>query len=515
MDERQTGGRRRRTRKDRRSGDTGIHQIPWRQVVNPFPPVKIVSDDEIEAIHRASLTILEEIGVDMRLPEARALLADAGADVRPGEERVRFDRSFVDSMMAEAPSEFVLHARNPDHDVTFGGNRIVFSTVASAPNASDLEHGRRPGTQADFHDFLKLTQSLNVIHMNGGYQVEPLDVPPDIRHLVCLSDYVTLTDKAFDAYTLSRRHILDGIEIARIARGLSDEQLEREPSLLTVANTSSPLRIDGSMLWGIIEMARKNQIVCITPFTLAGAMAPVTIAGALAQQNAEALAGLVMAQVVRPGVPVIYGGFTSNVDMRTGSPTFGTPEHVRATQIGGQMARRYAIPYRSSNTNTSNCVDAQAVYESQMSLWGAVMGHANLIIHAAGWLEAGLCASFEKFVIDAEMLQLMAEYLMPVEVNDETLALDAIREVGPGGHFFGAAHTQARYETAFYSPLISDWRIYENWRQAGSLTATDRAHALYKKIVAAYEPPPLDEAVRDELDAFVAKRIEEGGAPSY
>ncbi len=452
----QSPGRRRGSRKKRKAEGGGRRQIPWRQVVNPYRPTEIVSADEVEAIHRASLTILEEIGVDFRLREARDLLAAAGAEVEPGSVRVRLDRHLVEELIARAPAEFTIHARNPGHDLTIGGNHINFATVASAPNASDLENGRRPGNQADFRDFVRLAQSLDIVHMNGGYPVEAQDIAPAVRHLECLRDFVVLSDKVFDAYSLSRPHILDAIEMTRIGRGISAARMEREPSLHTVVNTSSPLRIDGSMLWGIIEMARHNQPVCVTPFTLAGAMAPVTIAGALAQQNAEALAGIALAQVVRAGTPVIYGGFTSNVDMHTGSPTFGTPEHVRATQIGGQLARRHGLPYRSSNVNTANCVDAQAVYESQMSLWGAVMGHANLVMHAAGWLEAGLCASFEKFIIDAEMLQLMAEYLVPIEVNDQTLALDAIREVGPGGHFFGAAHTQERYQNAFYTSLISD-----------------------------------------------------------
>jgi trimethylamine--corrinoid protein Co-methyltransferase len=259
-------------------------------------------------------------------------------------------------------------------------------------------------------------------------------------------------------------------------------------------------------------MARHNQVVVLTPFTLAGAMSPVTLAGALAQQNAEALAGLAFAQIVNPGAPVVYGGFTSNVDMKSGAPAFGTPEYSRAALVGGQLARRYGLPYRSSNANASNVVDAQAAYESEMSLWGAVMGHANLVKHAAGWLEGGLCASFEKVVLDAELLQMMAEFLKPIEVSEATLGLDAIAEVGPGGHFFGAAHTMARYETAFYAPILSDWRNFETWEEAGAETATHRANRLYKKLLAEYQPPPLDPGIREELAAFVARRKEEGGA---
>jgi trimethylamine--corrinoid protein Co-methyltransferase len=249
----------------------------------------------------------------------------------------------------------------------------------------------------------------------------------------------------------------------------------------------------------------------LTPFTLAGAMAPATIAGALAQQNAEALAGLAFSQMVNPGAPVMYGGFTSNVDMKSGAPAFGTPEYTRAALAGGQLARRYNIPYRSSNANACNVVDAQAAYESEMSLWGAIMGHAGLVLHAAGWMEGGLCASFEKMVLDAEMLQMMAEFLSPIEVNEETLGFEAMREVGHGGHFFGTQHTLDRYETAFYAPIISDWRNYESWEEAGAHTATERANKLYQEILADYEPPPLDEARSDELTEFIARRKEEGG----
>jgi trimethylamine--corrinoid protein Co-methyltransferase len=297
-----------------------------------------------------------------------------------------------------------------------------------------LQGGRRPGCYRDYCDFLRLAQALNVVHLFGGYPVEPVDLPPETRHLDCTDAFIRLGDKVFFAYSLGRQRILDGIEMTRIARGVSSEQMLREPSLLTVVNSSSPLRIDAPMLEGVIEMARHNQVMVLTPFTLSGAMAPATIAGALAQQNAEALAGLAFSQIVNPGAPVMYGGFTSNVDMKSGAPAFGTPEYTRAALAGGQLARRYNIPYRSSNANACNVVDAQAAYESEMSLWGAIMGHAGLVLHAVGWMEGGLCASFEKMVLDAEMLQMMAEFMSPIEVNEETLGFEAMREVGHGGH---------------------------------------------------------------------------------
>jgi trimethylamine--corrinoid protein Co-methyltransferase len=283
---------------------------------------------------------------------------------------------------------------------------------------------------------------------------------------------------------------------------------------MTIINSNSPLKLDEVMCGGIIEMARRNQVVVLTPFTLAGAMAPVTIAGAVTQQNAEALAGLVLSQNVRAGAPFVYGGFTSNVDMKSGSPAFGTPEYMKSALLGGQLARRYGLPYRSSNVCAANTVDAQAAYESVFSLWGATMGGVNILKHGAGWMEGGLQASFEKLVLDADLLQMVAAFLTPLEVDDDALALDAMREVGPGGHFFGAAHTMERYSTAFYSPMISDWRNFETWQDAGSPTAYEKANRLYKTLLDEYEQPPLDPAVREELAAFVARRKEEGGVPT-
>jgi len=498
-------------RRGQRRERQGFHQLPWRNLVNPYAPIDMLSADQIETIHHASLRILEELGIAFLLPEALDILDAAGAEVDHKTQVVRFDPQLIEDNMAKAPPRFVVHARNPEHNVIFGDNHINFSTVASAPNASDLQGGRRPGCYEDYCNFLRLTQALNVIHLYGGYPVEPVDLPPATRHLDCTDAFIRLGDKVFFAYSLGRERILDGIEMARIARGATSEQMLREPSLITVVNSSSPLRIDAPMLEGVIEMARHNQVMVLTPFTLSGAMAPATIAGALAQQNAEALAGLAFSQIVNPGTPVIYGGFTSNVDMKSGAPAFGTPEYTKAALASGQLARRYKVPYRSSNANASNVVDAQAAYESEMSLWGAIMGHAGLVLHAAGWMEGGLCASFEKMVLDAEMLQMMAEFLSPLEVNEDTLGFEAMRDVGHGGHFFGTKHTLDRYETAFYAPIISDWSNYESWEEAGAHTATERANTLYREILADYEPPPLDAARSDELAEFIARRKEEGG----
>jgi len=276
-----------------------------------------------------------------------------------------------------------------------------------------------------------------------------------------------------------------------------------------VVNTNSPLRVDGPMLDGLIEMAENGQPTIVIPFTLSGAMCPITIAGALAQQNAEALGVIALSQIVKPGAPMVYGGFTSNADMRSGAPAFGTPEYTRAAWATGQLTRRYQLPFRSSNTNASNCVDAQAAWESQMSLWGAVMGQANIVKHAAGWLEGGLCASFEKFIIDVDMLQMMRETLKPLQVDESTLALDAIVEAGHGGHFFGTAHTRANYKTAFYEPLVSDWSNFETWTENGEQTAYQRANKVYRQALADYEEPAMEPSVRESLQQYADERRRE------
>jgi trimethylamine--corrinoid protein Co-methyltransferase len=425
---------------------------------------------------------------------------------------VRFDGAMVTEQIAKAPGEFTLHSRNPERDVVFGGDHVVVTAVSSAPNVSDMENGRRPGDYESFCNLLRVAQSLNAIHYFGGYPVEPQDIPVPTRHLDCYMAFITLTDRAWRTYSLGGDRCRDGIAMNRIARGIGEDEMRAKPGLMTMINTNSPLRLDGPMSEGLIEMARAGQAVAITPFTLCGAMAPATLAGALVQQNAEALAALALVQLVSPGTPVMYGGFTSNVDMKSGAPAFGTPEYVKATLAGGQLARRYGIPFRTSNVNASNAPDAQAAYESGMSLWAAFLAHGNMIHHGAGWLEGGLVASFEKMVIDAEMIQMMFETLQPVEVSDDAIGVDAMREVGPGGHFFGAAHTLARYETAFYAPMVSDWRNFETWAEAGSPDAAERAHRIWKQLLDDYTEPPLDAAIREELDAYVARRREEGGA---
>ncbi len=506
----QDAGRRRRRGAERGQGPAPAPVQPQL----PFAPLDLISADELESIHQAALTVLNEIGIDFLHDGARALLKEAGADVDPASKRVRFDPALVEAQIGLAPKEFTLHARNPARNLKIGGRHVAFGSVASAPNSSDRAGGRRPGAINDYRNFIRLGQTFDQIHFWGGYPVEPTDIHASVRHLDALFDVLTLSDKPIHAYSLGRERNLDAIEMIKIARGIDDATLEREPSLFTVINSSSPLRLDGPMLEGVIQMARRNQVVVLTPFTLAGAMAPVTLAGALAEQHAEALAGLVMTQVVRAGAPFVYGGFTSNVDMKSGSPAFGTPEYMKTAIVGGQLARRLALPYRSSNANAANSLDAQAAYESVFSLWGAIMGGVNFLMHGAGWMEGGLQASFEKMALDADLLAMIAEFLRPLRVDEQELALEAVREVGPGGHFFGAEHTRSRYRTAFFAPMISDWRNFESWREAGSPTAADAAQRIVAERLSAYTPPPFEAERREALEAFVARRRAEGGAPT-
>ncbi|MFI5226582.1 MAG: trimethylamine methyltransferase family protein [Candidatus Limnocylindrales bacterium] len=496
------------TRRPRRA-QTGPSLLPWRTIRNPFRPLEILSADAVESIHRASLRILEEVGVECLGDRVVDRWAAAGARVDRGSRRVRVDGAQIEELVAVAPTTFTVHARNPTRDVTIGEDHLVFCSVGGPAFVSDLDRGRRAGNHADFLDYVRVIGALDIVHQEGGGPLEPTDLPVETRHLDMYRALIGLLDKTWHCLGFGTRPVDDAIEMVCLSRGIDRDQLAREPSLMTVINTNSPLRLDGPMGDGLIEMAMHGQPVVATPFTLAGAMSPISLAGALAQQNAEALFLVALAQLIRPGAPMVYGAFTSNVDMRSGSPAFGTPEYAKGAIASGQLARRYGLPWRSSNATASNVVDAQAAYESEMAVWGAVMGGVNLLYQGAGWLEGGLTASFEKLILDAEILQMIAEVLVPFPVDEASLGLDAIAEVGPGGHFFGTAHTLERYETAFYRPLLSDWRNFETWQADGARTATERANAIWHHLLDAYVPPPLEPGVAEELDAFVARRKRE------
>ena len=497
----------RRSHRKRRVANE-IHQLPWRDVTNPYAPVEVLSADQVETILQTSHEVLATQGMRFLEPGSRDMMRKAGAAVDETEKIVRFDPAFVKEKLALAPPEFDLRARNAAHKLRVGGNNILFSSVGGPAFCSDLDNGRRPGTYDEMCDYLRIVQGLNIIHQEGGGPFEAMDLPAETRHLDLYLAQIRLLDKNCQSYALGRERTIDSIEMACIALGVDRSELAENPALLAIINTNSPMQLDIPMTEAVIELAGTGQVCCITPFTLAGSMSPATLAGTLMQQTAEVLAVATFAQVVNPGAPVIYGSFASNVDMRSGAAALGTPEYTKAAQASGQIARRLSLPFRSSNTTVSNCIDAQAAFESQMSLWGAVMGHANLVNHAAGWLEGGLTASFEKLIIDAEMLQMMAEYLCPIEVSADELAVAAIAEVGPGGHHFGTSHTLERYESAFYTPILSNRQNFEAWQGSGSLDIGARANTIWKQLLNEYEQPPLDVAIDDALVDYVARRKE-------
>ena len=509
---RRTGGR---AGNSARRGTSLFEQMPWRLPVNTDRPTEPLGEEGVAAIHDGAMRILEEIGIEFLNEEALDLFREAGCTVNG--TNVRMGRDWVMEMVGKAPAQFDITPRNPDRKISIGGKHILFGNVSSPPNYWDMEIGKKvSGTRAQCADLLRLTQYFNCIHFAGGYPVEPVDIHASVRHLDVVFDKMVLTDKVAHAYSLGAERVEDVMEMVRIAGAMTEEAFASAPHMYTNINSTSPLKHDVPMIDGCLRCIRKGQAVIVTPFTLAGAMAPVTMSGAVALSIAEALSAIALFQYVRPGCPCVIGTFTSNVDMKSGAPAFGTPEYMRATQMTGQMARFYGLPMRASGVCAANVPDGQAMWETSNSLWSAVQSGSNIVYHAAGWLEGGLIASPEKFVMDCEILQMIQRYMEPdiTATGPEEIALDAIREVGPSGHFFGIQHTQDRYEKAFYQPFISDWRNYEAWELAGSVWTAERAHRMFKEIVAGFEPPPMDPSVREELEAFVTRRKAEGGAPT-
>jgi trimethylamine---corrinoid protein Co-methyltransferase len=499
----------RRRERTRAARSTGPSLAPIPRLKNPWAPLEVLTAEQVERILLGAYRVLEEAGLEIRSAAARAVYAGAGALVDEATQMVRIGRDLVDAQLKTVPERFVLHARNPERHLHVGGDIVNFGPVTGAPNIRDAEGGRRYGDLEAFRNILKLTHTLGVLHWQGGIVVEPVDVPVATRHLSTYQAHIECADTVWAARGIGGVQAQDALALSAIEHGCSVEELAARPTLMSVTNVNSPRRVDEEILDNIMIMARHGQCVVITPFTLMGAMAPVTLAGALVQQTAEALGVVALCQLLRPGAPCVLGGFTSNVDMRTGSPAFGTPEYVHAVFAAAQIGRRLRIPVRTSAVNASPTVDAQSTYETAFSLQAAILSHSHLINHAAGWLEGGLSASLEKIVVDAELLRNWAEILKPIGFNEDDLAVDAIKGVAAGGHFFGAPHTLARYESAFYRPLLSDWSNFENWRDAGSRTATDRATGIWKKLLADYVPPPLDPAMREAVAAYVERRTRE------
>lgn len=489
-----------------------IESLPFKALHNFLPPVQMLSEGQIEQIHQASMRILEEVGMRFMDAEALSIWEQAGAKVDHKNQHVWIDRNLLMPLIDKAPAEFTVRARNPAKNIPMGGNYSVFASTSGVPFVSDLDRGRRDGSVAALHELCKLVQMCPPLHVMESQVTEPQDVPVWQRYLERGWAIFTLTDKPVAQAAHGRSVATDCLNMAAIVFGGHDE-IKKQPVMLSVVNANSPLTYDTSMLEGIITYARAGQPIVMTPFILAGAMSPITMAAAVAQQNAEALAGIALTQLCNPGVPVIYGGFTTNTDMATGSPAFGTPEGAWAFFAGAQLARRYGVPYRGSGgLNTSKTVDAQAAYETQMSLWPTIMAHTNYIMHAAGWLEGGLVCSYEKFILDVEGLAMMQHLFQPVEISDATLALDMMKEIGPGGHHFGTSHTLERYENAFYRSTIADRQNIGVWQDHGGLDATQRANKVWKELLNNYEKPPIDPGVEEGLRDYIEGRKREMGA---
>ena len=500
---RREGGRGRGTR------STGPSFAPIPRLSNRWPPLEILTAEQVERIVIAAFRVLEEAGLEIRSTAAREVYRRAGAVVDEDTQMVRLGRDVVEAHLELAPASFVLQARNPERHLHVGGDVVNFGPVNGAPHINDRQHGRRYGDIESFRNILRLTHSLGVLHWQGGIVVEPVDLPVAVRHLSVYQAHIECADIVWAARGIGGVQAEDAIAMSAIEHGCTVEDLATRPTLMTVTNVNSPRRVDEEILDNIMVMARHGQCVVITPFTLMGAMAPVTLAGALVQQTAEALAIITLCQMLRPGAPCVLGGFTSNVDMRTGSPAFGTPEYVHAVIAAAQIGRRLKVPVRTSAVNASPVVDAQSTYETAFSLQAAILSHSHLVNHAAGWLEGGLSASLEKIIVDAELLRNWAEMLKPVSFDDDDLAVEAIKAVAVGGHFFGEPHTLARYQSAFYRPLLSDWSNFESWTEAGSRNATERATGIWQKLLAEYVPPPLDPAVKEAIADYVARRTVE------
>lgn len=503
-----SGGR--RGRRARTDAPAPARKVDYRNLRNPFPPMAAFSDDRIEALHEAALSVLEDLGIMVLHPGARDLYRQGGA--RIDGDMVYMGRDMVEAALASAPTSIRMRGAVPDRDVVLELGRMAFQPGAGCPHATDLARGRRPGTIADFRELVQITQSFDVLHMVPPL-VEAQDVPMHLRHMAMTEVELTQSDKVPFLYSRGSPQVMDGFEMIRDFRGLSDAEFRSEPWSYTIINTNSPRTLDMPMAQGLIDFARHGQLAIVTPFTLMGAMAPVTVAGAMTLSHAEALAAITLSQLAQPGAPVCYGTFTSNVDMKSGAPAFGTPEHFTASLVAGQLARRIGLPWRCAGGSAANINDAQAANETQFGLWGCLLAGATVTIHSAGWLEGGLTVSYEKIITDLEVLQMVAELCAGTPSTDADIALDALREVQPMGHFFGAAHTMARYQTQFYEPLVGDWANFGQWTERGAVDANHRATGIWRGIVDNFDPPPMDPDRVAALQDFIARRTTEGGAP--
>ena len=502
-----SGGRRARggaeARRAARTTGTAKQQGFIRRNIPLYEPF---TTEQLELIEANAETILQEIGIDFRDDaEALSMWKAAGADVKG--DRVRFPKGLVRSLIKTAPREFVQYARNPERSVTVGGNSTIFVPVYGPPFVRTLDEGRRYATIEDFRNFVKLAYMSPSLHHSGGTVCEPVDIPVAKRHLDMVYSHIRYSDKPFMGSVTAPERAEDSVTMAKMVFG--DEFVDQNCVLINLINANSPLVFDGTMVGALKVYARANQATVISPFILSGAMSAVTVVGTLTQILAEASVGMAFAQLCRPGAPVVFGTFASSISMQSGAPTFGTPEPAHVLFGAAQLARRLGVPFRSGGgLCASKITDAQAAHETSNTLWPALMGGVNFMLHAAGWLEGGLVSSYEKFIIDADQLTMFQRFSEGVDFSDNGQGLSAIREVGPGSHFLGCAHTQANFETAFWRSSIADNNSFEQWRDDGEKDATRRANDTWKRMLRDYEGPALDPGLDEALKAFMAKRKE-------
>jgi trimethylamine--corrinoid protein Co-methyltransferase len=476
----------------------GMH-IPY--ITRNIPLMEILSEEGLALIERNADTLLQEIGVEFReCPRALALFKQAGADIKG--ERVRFPRGLARQLCATAPAQYTQHARNPERNVIIGGKNTVFAPNYGSPFVHDLDKGRRYGT---IEDFVKLAYSSPFIHHSGGTVCEPVDLPVNKRHFEMVYSHMKLSDKPFMGSVTKPERAEDTVKMCEILFGA--DFIQSNTVCTSLINANSPLVWDATMVGAAEVYARNNQACIITPFILSGAMSPVTVAGTLTQVLAEVMTGTAFCQLTRPGAPVVFGTFVSTLSMQSGAPTFGTPEAALAIYGAAQLARRMNMPFRSGGSLCASKIpDAQAAYESAQTLVPTVLAGTNFVLHAAGWLEGGLSASYEKFVMDFDQLGAMHVLAKGIDLSDNGQAMEAFQQVEPGGHYLGCAHTQANFESAFYRSNIADNNSVEQWQEEGSKDAATRANALWKKMLADYVPPALDPGVDEALRAFIDER---------
>jgi len=487
----------------RRAERASAPLVQQRYITREIPLYELINAEGIELLHEQSMTILEEIGIDFRDQDAIRLWREAGADVKG--QRVHLPRELLMAKLALAPSQYTQHARNPERNVVIGGRNTVFAPVYGSPFVRDFDNKRRYGTLEDLRNFVKLAYMTPVLHHSGGVICEPVDVPVPKRHLEIVYSHIKFSDKPFMGMVTAPERAADTVKLAQILFG--EAFIDAHPVLTSVVNCNSPMVWDATMLGALACYARANQAVLVTPFIMAGAMAPASTAGAIAQLNAEVLAGIAYAQVVRPGAPMVYGNFVTTVSMQSGAPMVGTPEPAMMIYVTAQLARKYKLPLRTGGMlNGSKIADAQAAYESMATMLPTLYAGANFVLHSAGWLEAGLAAGYGKFMMDADQIAMLQRFAGNLDLSEEARAMEAIREVGPGGHYLGCAHTQRNFKTAFYTSQLADNNSFEQWEAEGGRDLDQRATQAAKQLLARYEPPALDPAINEALLDFIARR---------